>query len=332
MPEGKHTIHAVTFGRPGSDDIRFAARAAALKNARHHVHMLNEHNWFLPRLKGIWWIDGQLNLLHMHGIDIAQNMRQFYALRLHGFAGDLILGGSYLEPEFINQQPANVADRIFRFMRRSNSLYNKQALMAHLRDKLDTYPTTDSFFLQNRVRRFTSNGPRLSESFAFDRKPTYDNALMEFCYALPDKFRYQSNVYKHMLLMYFPEYFRTIPWQKTGIPITAGKQRTWLAYQSRRVWRKAHSVGATLGIRLPDHISYTNYEHWARTEPARSFIRAMLLNPAAHWRAYVPVESTDRLIQDHLSYIGKTTAEDILLLLTFEIYLNQLDRARFQTS
>ena len=91
-----HAPKTFTFGRPNSADVRLAARAASVKNAPHEVLPLHAQNWLLPRLPGVWWTDGALDLLHMHGIEHLNRQRAAYRICLKGSGGDGLAGAGHL--------------------------------------------------------------------------------------------------------------------------------------------------------------------------------------------------------------------------------------------
>jgi asparagine synthase (glutamine-hydrolysing) len=200
LPEHAHPVHALTFGQRGCLDLELAARAAAVSGARHHVFELDRHSWLTGRLPGIWASDGQLCLLHLHGLPLAERARSLFALSLSGFIGDLVAGGS------------------------------------HLGDS----PEQEFAFLDGHVRRFTIQGPRMWQGFTEVRFPFVDNDVYDFVYGLPRAWRVGSRLYNRMLLACFPDHYRSIPWQTTGAPISpdgmAGRGSPSRLRQLARPW------------------------------------------------------------------------------------------------
>ncbi|HLV33022.1 MAG TPA: asparagine synthase-related protein [Chitinispirillaceae bacterium] len=86
----------LTFGSPDCLDVRIAKKVAAIRNYPHTVHVIDENNWMTNRCKGVWWTDGQFNLIHMHGIEQLNAIKNLYHIELNGFLGDAILGGTYI--------------------------------------------------------------------------------------------------------------------------------------------------------------------------------------------------------------------------------------------
>jgi asparagine synthase (glutamine-hydrolysing) len=193
---------------------------------------------------------------------------------------------------------------------------------------LDQYRSlgkTDFFHIQNRVRRFTYNGLKIEEVFIEQRAPDFDNDLIDFLYSLPDKYRYHSRIYNKMLLRYFPEYFRHIPWQKTGYPIS-------LPYALVRLM----SMGKS-GLRLvkeklfgaaADNRNYSDYALWIRAEPAKSFFTEVLSNPQALYPGYVPQDKVLHELESH--FLGEDFSVSLCRYLTLELWLQQVYNKRYR--
>ena len=118
----------------------------------------------------------------MHGIECLPHMASVFNISLNGLGGDGIHGGSFL------------------------SVKKRQGAAT-----VDPYG--------HRGRRFIRVGTMLDEPWMHIRLPFYDNSLLELTLALPVAMRRNACFYRTALLETFPEYFRTIPWQKIGIPI-----------------------------------------------------------------------------------------------------------------
>jgi asparagine synthase (glutamine-hydrolysing) len=82
IPDSNRPIHAVTFGKIGSNDIKFAAIAAKIKGATRHVFEISGEGWLQSRFSKAWYTDGQLDLQHMHPVDTGKSMGDFFPLIL----------------------------------------------------------------------------------------------------------------------------------------------------------------------------------------------------------------------------------------------------------
>lgn len=96
MPGGGEGVHAISFGKRDCYDVRVAARVARVTGATHHVAELDAGNWLTPRLEGVWFTDGQLNLMHMHVISVAPLARRLFDVSLDGFLGGAVAGDGYI--------------------------------------------------------------------------------------------------------------------------------------------------------------------------------------------------------------------------------------------
>jgi len=322
MPDRGYPVQVVTYGQSGCDDIRIAAMAAQVKGAVHRVVELGPDNWLMPRIKGVWWTDGELDLMHMHGIEAREVIKDAFDINLNGFAGDLILGGSYLQAK---TKARDNSQSIAAFMGCDPSLIERF-------DEYSSLRTLDFYFLQNRVRRFTYCGTRHFLTSIEQRKPFYDNRLINFVYSLPDELRAHGRIYRLMLLSTFPDYYRHIPWQKTGACIGTPRLVAKVLSGFRRVRDMAVRGAGHIGIRRHAHRprAMVDYAIWIRAEPARSFIDKILKNPDALYREYVQPQSVRDTWQRHLN--GEDLASMVCRYLTFEIWLQQVFGGRYRPS
>jgi asparagine synthase (glutamine-hydrolysing) len=319
FPSDGPAPHTFTFGRKGCPDIQIAQTVSGLRGANHHILEINADNWLQPRISGVWKSDGAVSLLHIHGTEFLLDYRKEIDFQLNGFAGDLVLGGSYMRPTHID---APVDKDIVKKVTHSNSPVTEF-------DNWYFIPKTDPYFINNRVRRFTNAGLVILGKVVEPRMPFWDNALVEFAYSLPDTLRYKGRIYHHMLLRAFPAFFTKIPWQKTGLPI--GFNDTLVA--ARFLFRRSTSfLGRHLhrfGFGFSDPMTFTDYPMWIRMEPAKSFFRNTLLNPNALYREFVNQGEISFKLRNHLQ--GKADyAEKLCLALTFEIWLQQLFEKKYR--
>lgn len=311
-------IQALTFGKEKSDDVKFASQAARIKSVNHHILGINEENWLPPRFQGVWWTDGMADLIHMHGI-IALEKRKEIAINLNGYAGDIILGGSRIKykEQLHKGMDINLLSKV---MNCETSLLEGFENYKEL-NKLDYY------FLQNRVRRFTYGGTKLTLTGIEHRKPFFDNDLIEFNYSLPDSYRFNSYIYKKMLLNEFPDLFNTIPWSKTGVPI-GHSAALETVYSSLRMGKhKIIRQLSRIGINYETPNDYTNYAKWMRIEPAKKIIKEILLNKNAIYRNYIDHDVAS-LLEEHFN--GRNREYQISKYLTFELWLQQVYEKKYR--
>jgi len=320
IPTPGEEIETLTFGQRGCTDARIARAVARVKGAKHSFWEITAENWLAPRLRGVWFTEGQYSILHMHGIEARERVRQLFRVNINGFAGDLILGASYLHE-------ASCLDRVI-----PRYVAGVMGCDPELLTDLDSYRSLgkcDYYFLDNRVRRFTLMGTVNWMTVIHDRHPFLDNDLIELVYSLPDRQRFQNRLYSRMLLRTFPAYFRTIPWQKTGVPISYPHivQRGIPALRRRLRALAPPALVGRFRMLAPD--GYTDYPSWLRAEPARSLSSTLLCDDDAAHLEFVPRGTAPRLLEEH--WTGLNHAETIGRLLTLEIWLRQAVRGQLRS-
>ena len=285
LPRSLDPAHLVTFGQEGSDDVEIARRVARLRGADHHVMLIDERSWLRDRFEGVWWTDGQLNLIDLHSKFTLEPRRAWFDINISGFIGDVTMGGSFLRG-------------------------SRESEFAAMR---------------NRFRRFTSVGLRMSQPLSESRLPYVANDLLEFSFSIPSALRKNHYIFNRMLLRAYPDYYRTIPWQKTGVPITWPHRLSNAAHY----WGKATDRVKTR-LRLPGvmprrRMHFGSYDLWMRREPARALFDAILTNPDALYPSYLEGVDVPGLWRRHLA--GERLGSRVGLYVTFEVWLQQLFNA-----
>jgi len=243
IEEGEN-INAYTFGHPNSDDVRMAKQVAKQFNLKHHIFELNKNNWLNKRIEGIWRCDGAINCIHLHATQFQETISSISKISLNGFAGDLVMGGSWIR---------HCDQRISR-----STIQDIIGLddMINIEDPFFNINKEDPFFIDFRVRRFTAVGMQEIKEFE-NRLPFMDNDLMEFVYSLPDTYRYKNKLYTALLLNAFPKLFSGIP--VTGFLHTFQPERNYynvVLNQIDKIWKK-------LGWRQTD---FAQYKSWTKLE------------------------------------------------------------------
>ncbi|MBC7228960.1 MAG: hypothetical protein H5T74_01015 [Actinobacteria bacterium] len=313
VPRPGADIAAVTFGIPDSPDVRIARRVARLRGARHSIVEIGPHDWLQLRPEAVWWTDGQVELCQLHGMEALDEMRRCACTFLNGMNGGAILGAGYLlhESYLDNMDRALIAATLGC----SESCLSNFSLYEGL-------GKPDFYILENTTRRKTNEGIRMSGNAVECRVPFFDNALLEFAYSLPDALRYRRNIYRKALLRRFPEYFRTIPWSRTGVPVSIPPKAISVYQRARRPWVFVLGHLAKAGVTAPKAHFYVDYAEWMRKEPALSCFRALLLSKEPLYAAYVSADDVKKAIEEHVA--GADNTEFLARCLTFELWLRQV--------
>lgn len=183
--------------------------------------------------------------------------------------------------------------------------------------------------VRNRGRRFINQCLVMAESWFIHRRPFFDNDLVTLTISIPESLRKNSYIYNRMLLSAFPEYYKNIPWQKTGYPISYSKQLSRFMDFKNRVVNKLKRESQRFGFKFKDLRNYTDYPTWIRQEPARSFFEKLLLNKNALYPEYVDRNKIQGYLSNHMA--RKANYHDRLcIVLTFEIWLQQVFEGKYR--
>ncbi|MDR0792565.1 MAG: hypothetical protein LBE82_04600 [Chitinophagaceae bacterium] len=289
LPSGINPVCA-TFGKENCDDIQIAKMVAKKKNTRQVIFELTGEKWITSCFKSVWATDGQSKLTDMHGTAFAADFRQLFDVNLSGFLGDAFFGGGYFR------------------------LIQSTLLNVYL----------------NRGRRRILMFVKSFDNFIHNRLPFLDNDLMNFFIKYINYPKIESGaIYHKMLLQQFPEYYKKIPWQETGLPINASAGRLFL----KRVENK---IGRELPF-LPiqnNNKDYCDYPLWASTEPAKSVFIKLLTNPDNLYQNYLDKNIVLNKLNMFMSKPEQDTNYGIInylsRILTIEIWLQQFFNNKYR--
>ncbi len=183
--------------------------------------------------------------------------------------------------------------------------------------------------VRNRGRRFINQALFLGESWLMHRRPFFDNDLVCFMLSIPKILRQDSYIYNKMLLSSFPEYYKNIPWQKTGCPISYPDQLVKLITFRNRIINKLKRESKRFGFNFTELNNYTDYPNWIRQEPARSFFENILYSKNAIYPEYVDKTKIQKYLSDHMQ--NKVNYHnELCTALTFELWLQQVFERKYR--
>ena len=183
--------------------------------------------------------------------------------------------------------------------------------------------------VRNRGRRFINQAVILMESWLIHRRPFFDKDLTTLILSIPESLRQDSYIYNKMLLSTFPEYYSSIPWQKTGCPISYPNRLVKLIKFKNWVVRKLRRESGRFGFTFKDLRTYTDYPSWIRQEPARPFFEKLLLSKDAMYPEYIDKNKVRAYISKHMG--GKANYHnELCLALTFELWLQQVFEGKYR--
>lgn len=301
---------AYTFGVPKCDDITIAQEVISLsKNWQHYNYYITANNWFESRIKRIWNTDGMQDMKHMHGSEFLSDISTKIDINLNGYAGDAILGGSFLYNIPFNQRATE---------RNTASFYKNFTNLTDIDDSFYNIKHVEPHLYMNRIRRFTTYGSINALPWVEQRKPFLDNKLIELVFSLPDEYRANNKIYSVMLKKYFPHYFNDIPWQQTGKIVGVTKNPTLV----NRIVRKAtREIKSALGL---SKYSFVDYPRWIRNKDVANHITTILDPKNAQYKHFTNEDLLSKYLQPHLKNSMIDNSDKILRAATIEIYLNKV--------
>lgn len=267
----------VTFGIPGCDDAVLAARAAAVRGAPNVFLPLGSDKWLEERVPLVPLTDGHLNILDLHGMESQPAIEGCMDVCLHGYLGDALLGGSYLERK--------------------------------------EFPFEEQYL--HRGRRFILQALHFAGTRLVYRLPFLDLALANAVFSLPRSWLRNSRLYRAMLLRDYPEYYASIPWEKTGLPISAPPWREFARRNAERIRRRLPWAAPRRG--------YTDYANWLREGSVPGFLASHLGSEALLHR-FADRRETESLLRAHAR--GEDRSAALGRRLTAELWLRHAETLR----
>jgi len=287
-PDGGE-INAATHGSNNRcADIRFAAMAAKVKGGvRHHIFPLEADGWLERTFLGIWATDGAVDLASQFGFRYFGALAGIFGVCLNGIGGGTMQGG--------------------------RALGSSLALELGRTD-------TGAPGLNMLRRRMTRPGFRLDESFFRIRMPFFDNSLYEFVMALPQEIRRKRTFYAGALLHNFPRYYRDIPWQQAGVPISLPRPLFAAGFFCNRVASRARRKLQSLGLPVADSKLQFDVSAMLRHGGNRALASSILADKKSLYPEYVP----DGLAAALTGGCASVNIKTLCRVLTFEIWMRQL--------
>jgi len=302
--------YAYTFGIPGCDDITIAEQVISRsKNWKHAKFYFSADNWFEPRKEKIWNTDGMKDMMHMHGSEFASEIGKNMGVNINGYLGDAVLGGSYLKSKNHHNQRIDKTLAV--------KVYGDHA--EGYTDEFYNIDHYDNFLYMVRGRRLINYGTANLLPWIDQRKPFFDNGVIELAFSLPDEYRENNRLYSAMLQKYFPKYFKDIPWQQTGKP-AAITRKTSIPV---RAFRKGiRIVKGLMGIKSTQ--GYTDYPAWIRDKEISVQLTRLLNFDSAAYKRLTDTDLAARWLKPHLRNRLVDHSSKILRAATIELYLQKV--------
>jgi asparagine synthase (glutamine-hydrolysing) len=253
-------VHTFTWGQDGAVEMDIAREVALLYKPTRHAYPYNYADFPNLFYEFGHTVEGMLDLRDAHFLTHSQYCKNHVAGVLNGYAGDLILGGSYLRKDWIKSISKNaLANRLFRWR---NSIISQEQLhnfivnLKHLPDsdlpiaqyireidKIDqplTPDISDTFFLENRVRRSTAMGTVLMRRDVESFSPFFDYDFVDFIVTITPKYRINHGAYRSMIRSTFSDCAK-VPWDRTMLSPLAPVPMMQAAKAYKKIQRIAKS-------------------------------------------------------------------------------------------
>lgn len=306
--------YAYTFGTPNCIDINIAKQVVSQSsNWSYDQFFFNSSNWFEHRFEKIWNTDGMQDMQHMHGSEFLGPISKHIDINLNGYAGGL-LTGEWIKPSNENQRINDTQAKV---------LFGKHSYLAPFNNDFYNIKHIDPYIYMNRNRRFTNMGMVNSLVKIEQRKPLMDNEVVSLLMSLPDEYRLNNRLYSAMLQKQFPKYFKSIPWSRTGKPVSITREPN----VPTRVMNKAkRELQSLLGIQ--PNKNYTDYPAWIRNKEISAQLLGLLNPKNAEYTRLTSNDLSKRWLEPHLENKKTNYANQILRAATIEIYLRQVFRKK----
>lgn len=304
--------YAYTFGVPGCDDIRIAKEVVSRSHWQHEVFCFSCNNWFEPRKQMVWNTDGMLDMMHMHGGEFLERVAEKIDVNLNGYAGDVVAGGGWVGSFKKHTRSSQGA---------LSNFYKSYGKLAMLDDSYFDIDNVEPGLYLSRVRRFTNMGTVNNLVAIEQRKPFFDNQVIEFAFSISEEFRQGNHIYSKMLQRYFPRFFKDIPWQKTGKPAGVVSK---LSYSlPMRAIRKAIRIIEFYGGKK-DNKNYTDYANWIREPDIIEQLKTILHREQSYYNNMTDQDWRQDYLEPHVASDFVDKSNQILRAATVELYLKQV--------
>ena len=312
-------VHSFTWGRPGSDDVRFAQEIAAQLGSAHHYFEL-EPDWLQNKaLEAVRITDGMGNLVNLHALATLEQETPYARVIYKGFMGDAMLGFALRQQLWANYDEAtlpkahlqvhkdqgvitfNEAERKQLFSQDFQQAIQNGVMdeyMAGMHESGSEIPADQRLYFdyRQRVHRMTVKGVEVVRSRAMVRLPFCDNDLLEYALRLPPGLRYERRIIHNAFIQKFPK-LAQIPVTPSGLPLTSCARD--IRIRSQRLIRWHLIKRGLLKGPYTERRPYASYHEWFRTD-LKDWVTSTLLSERALSRGYYNPDYLRKIVQEHM--------------------------------
>lgn len=311
---------AITYGVPRCDDARYAQRAAAEAGAEWLFYSLYDDpkpDWLEARSRLIHETDGLIELGDLMHAETGAFQAERIDLHVSGYIGDAVVGPTFTEAETLD----NVLQRMpFYGPEIGLNLDQARERMAGPIAELGGAPVRFALF-EHKLPQSTNRWGAAWHTRFRVRRPYIDYDLFDFCQGLPISARRERGLQRRWLLERYPRLFRSIPNQKTGLPIGASAWKVQAERGRRFLWRKIQPALAGAGLPARPRVrAYRAEEERMREPAARARIEGTILRPGSFACDVFGRERLSAFVRRWFE-LGDAATQIIGALYTFEAWL-----------
>jgi len=266
-------ITAVTYGEPGSDDVRFARDAASAAGVPWMCWPIPGPQWLERRAQHVAENDGVVDIVNAHHAGLSDVVADIIDVELSGYLGDAVMGGTGLN------QPIEWAVQAVPYWASPIALSFDTA-RERVEREAAKQPSAFAWMFENKWRRAINGWPHVAVNTIEVRKPFLDYALLDFCAGLPEEDR-KAWPQRELLRRFYPV-LANVPWQKTGVAPTRGRLAIAGMRGVRTAYRTAHRVAARAGYAMQPWVrNACDVNRWCEDPQIRSAVERTVTAPSA---------------------------------------------------
>jgi asparagine synthase (glutamine-hydrolysing) len=232
--------HTVTFGVAGSDEVRFAAQAAAAAEVpwTHFPSYAGGDDWLSRRERWVYHTDGMIDLADLRHLDSLPVQAATMDAHLSGYIGDLVLGARYNSIATVEEamQALPYYGGILGFSL-PEARQRIAACMTSLGDAAPRFLIYEHKCPQSTNRWISAWRPWLSV-----RKPFTSYRLFDLCQGRGLPLIVHRALREHWLHRFYPRLFRQIPEARTAAPILSSAPRRQMIRVTRHAARRLRGL------------------------------------------------------------------------------------------
>ncbi|MBZ5555757.1 MAG: hypothetical protein LAO77_00635 [Acidobacteriia bacterium] len=312
---------ALTYGVPDCDDARYAKRAAAAAGAKWIFYPLysgHAPDWLARRTAYIQETDGLIQLVDLMHYEALHLQPELMDVNVSGYIGDVVCGTTYDSivdaASLLAKLPFSGVEIGWTWDR---AIEWAAATIGALAPSDAKYSIYEHKFPQAIHLIFQSYAP-----YVRVRAPFTDYALFDFFAARSRQAR--ATLYTTWLARKYPAFFRRIPDQRTGMPITAPQWLIALERLRRGGMREIRRVARALSVPIPPRIrAYQDEDRQWAVPAMRRQIEAVILRPESLAAGIFGRDRVARTVAD-LFDRGIGPVQAIGALYTYEAYHRDL--------